>query len=98
MLPGQETLDGAHCIFSCGETSSVRSCAGGDWDVPPPPGCYCPALPSDEGELVCVPQLEESGQAVDGTFCIFSCDGHPVMEINCGVGEWDKDDSEVTCS
>jgi len=97
IVSGEPVPDGTHCIFTCGEMNSVHFCEGGTWDVPPPPGCYCPALDTDGGELLCVPDLEESGEAVDGTFCIFSCDGHPVMEILCHGGTWDKDDSEVTC-
>ena len=98
VLPGDKAPDGAHCIWSCGETTSVHPCASGVWDAPPPTGCYCPALPTDEGELLCVPKLETSGEAIDGTFCIFSCGGHPVMELNCGEGSWDVDVVEVTCS
>ena len=90
--------DGTHCIFTCGEASSVHFCEGGSWDVPPPQGCYCPPLTTDGGELLCVPNLQESGEAVDGTFCIFSCDGHPVLELFCQEGVWDKDGSEVTCA
>merc|ERR1711892_1164837 len=98
VLPGEEVPDGAHCIFSCGDTTSAHTCAGGSWDVPPPSGCFCPALPAGEGVFLCVPSLEDSGETVDGTFCIFSCDGHPVMEVNCEEGAWDTDDSEITCS
>merc|ERR1711936_3387 len=98
VLPGEEVPEGGHCIWSCVDTSSVHSCSGGEWDVPPPPHCYCPALPSDQGEVLCVPQLQESGEAKDGTYCIFSCDGHPVLELNCSDGFWDQDLDGVTCS
>ena len=95
--PGEDVADGSHCIWSCGEDSSLHTCAGGVWDVSPPPGCFCPQLPQTEGQYLCVPDLLDSGEALDQTYCIFSCNDHPVADMTCQQGQWSLELSEVHC-
>ena len=44
-----------------------------------------------------VQELLESGEGEEGTYCIFSCNNHPAMEVQCGNGEWDNDPDNLTC-
>ena len=95
---GEAVENGTHCIWQCGDDSSLHTCAGGGWDVNPPSGCYCPALPdSNGGQFVCVPPLMETGEAVDDTFCIMTCDGLPTMELQCSSGSWDNNLDDIKC-
>lgn len=97
--PGSPVADGSHCIWQCGADTSLHTCAGGTWDTAPPPSCYCPSLPTDQGqEYLCVPPLLESGEAVDGTYCIVTCASIPTMELQCSLGYWDTDIDNINCT
>jgi len=96
-VPGQEVVDGSHCIWQCGEDTSLHTCAGGLWDVPLPTACLCPPLPEVGGEYLCVPPLLESGEAEDETYCILTCGDVPSLEIQCDLGSWSKNLDDITC-
>jgi hypothetical protein len=111
VTPGEGVPEGGHCIWECGAATSVHTCSDGQFQPAPPPGCYCPALPGDQvrmqsiypriapqGELLCVPPLLDSGEGREGTYCIFSCGDHPLLDIACAGGVWDTDPEELTCS
>ena len=96
---GSAISDGSHCIWVCGQDTSLHTCAGGAWDTAPPPGCYCPPLPSDQGQqYLCVPPLLDTGEGVEGAYCIMTCAGAPTMEIQCEAGAWDTDIDNISCS
>jgi len=98
-VSGAAISDGSHCIWVCGQDTSLHTCAGGAWDTAPPPGCYCPPLPSDQGQqYLCVPPLLDTGEGVEGAYCIMTCAGAPTMEIQCEAGAWDTDIDNISCS
>jgi len=98
VVAGEEVPEGADCIFSCGQGSSLHTCQGGEMSPPVPAGCYCPPIDlPPQGGLVCAPPLLESGEGEQGAVCIFSCDQHPQLEISCNEGSWDIDLDLLVC-
>lgn len=95
--PGGEVAEGGHCIWECGDTTSLHTCTEAGWDEAPPPACLCPALPATSGDLHCSPPLAESGEAEDGTYCILECEEHPALEVSCDMGTWSRRPEEVVC-
>jgi len=98
VLPGEQVPEGADCIFSCGQGSTLHTCQGGVMSPPVPAGCYCPPLDlPPQGGLVCAPPLLETGEGQQGAVCIFSCDQHPQLELSCNEGVWDTDLDLLVC-
>jgi hypothetical protein len=51
------------------------------------------------GTFTCFPALRPNETAAAGTFCIYSCYGHPVDEVTCQEdGRWSSDPDHLSCS
>lgn len=60
----------------------------------------CPPIygVDETSQITCVPPLQGNNSAPHGTYCIFSCHGHPVDELLCQDGHWSDDPNHLSCS